>query len=479
MMPSAIPSAVARSLAPVVLVALALTTGVAAAASRDMKPISLHPRNPHYFLFRRKPTVLTTSAEHYGAVLNRVFDFIPYLEELREHGFNQSRAFSGVYMEDPASFGIERNTLAPGPGQLIAPWARSEMPGYANGGNKFDLSRWNPAYFQRLKSYLREAGKRGVVIELVLFCPYYEESMWRLSPLHPANNVNGTPDVPRTEVLTLKHPRLLGIQEAMVRKLVMELREFGNLYYEIANEPYFGGVTLEWQRRIAEVIAETERGFPNKHLIAQNIANGSAEVTAPFPQVSVFNFHYANPPTAVAENCALNKPIAFDETGFKGTADLPYRTDAWEFMLAGGAAYSHLDYSFAVGHERGTFPFTKSPGGGGEALRRQLAILKRFIESFDFIRMQPDRGVIKGGVPDGGAAWALVEPGRQYAVYIRGGAAARLTLDIPPGRYRAEWVNPRTGATDKTETLRHAGGELSLESPPYSEDIALRVRRTR
>src|SRR5207249_1716083 len=34
------------------------------------KPIALHPRNPHYFLFLGKPTVLITSGEHYGAVLN-------------------------------------------------------------------------------------------------------------------------------------------------------------------------------------------------------------------------------------------------------------------------------------------------------------------------------------------------------------------------------------------------------------------------
>ena len=29
-------------------------------------PLALHPENPHYFLFRGKPTVLVTSGEHYG-----------------------------------------------------------------------------------------------------------------------------------------------------------------------------------------------------------------------------------------------------------------------------------------------------------------------------------------------------------------------------------------------------------------------------
>src|SRR5262245_51857411 len=46
---------------------LATTTAVSAAD----EPLALHPDNPHYFLFRGKPTILVTSAEHYGAVLNR------------------------------------------------------------------------------------------------------------------------------------------------------------------------------------------------------------------------------------------------------------------------------------------------------------------------------------------------------------------------------------------------------------------------
>ena len=39
-----------------------------------------------------------------------------------------------------------------------------------------------------------------------------------------------------------------------MRKAVRELNGFDNLYFEICNEPYFGGVTLEWQARIASII---------------------------------------------------------------------------------------------------------------------------------------------------------------------------------------------------------------------------------
>ena len=168
---------------------------------------------------------------------------------------------------------------------------------------------------------------------------------------------------------------------------------------------------MAWQHRIADVIVETERALPAKHLIAQNIANKSAKIADPHPAVSIFNFHYATPPDTVAMNYALNKVIGDDETGFRGVSDDVYRTEGWDFVLAGGGLYNNLDYSFAAGYEDGTFEYPASqPGGGSRALRRQLKILSDFINGFDFVRMAPDNAVIKGGAPPGGTARALVEP---------------------------------------------------------------------
>src|SRR5881397_3921188 len=89
------------------------------------KPLSLHPANPHYFLFRGKPTVLISSGEHYGAVLNLDFDYVKYLETLRGNGLNLTRTFTGAYVEPPGAFNIASNTLAPAEGRFVCPWARS------------------------------------------------------------------------------------------------------------------------------------------------------------------------------------------------------------------------------------------------------------------------------------------------------------------------------------------------------------------
>jgi hypothetical protein len=450
---------------------LAAGSGCAAA-----EPLRLHPQNPHYFLFRGKPAVLITSGEHYGAVLNLDFDYVRYLDEIQARGLNLTRTFSGVYREVPGSFGITGNTLAPLPNRYIGPWARSATPGYFDGGGKFDLAKWDEAYFARLKDFLAQASKRGIVVELVLFCPLYDDGLWKASPMNAANNVNGVGDLKKDEVHTLKNGRLLEFQIAVAKKLVAEASAFDNVYFEISNEPYFGGVTLEWQRKIADAIVETEAGLPQKHLIAQNIANGSCKIADPNPAVSIFNFHYCSPPDAVAMNYGLARAIADDETGFKGSADVPYRPDAWDFIMAGGAVYSNLDYSFRRDNFDGTAE-PKAPGGGGAALRKQLAVLKAFIEGFDFVRMAPDNAAIKGGVPPKATARALVEPGKQYAIFLRGARQADLVIDLPAGSYKAEWVSTLTGAVEKAEKIDHAGGPKTLASPPCPDEIALRIVR--
>jgi hypothetical protein len=459
------------------LLPLAFLATTAPAPAAD-EPLSLHPDNPHYFRFRGKPAVLVTSAEHYGAVLNRDFDTLKYLDELQRHGLNLTRTFTGVYCEDARSFGITRNTLAPAGGKLLCPWARSDTPGYAGGGNKFDLTRWDDAYFKRLKGFLAQAGKRGIVVELVLFCPFYEDSMWKLSPMNAANNVNGVGKVARDAVYDRgKNGDLQAAQEALVKKLAAELNGFDNLYFEVCNEPYFGGVTGDWQRRIIDVLVAAEEKLPNRHLISLNVANGSKKVDKPHPAVSVFNFHYASPPTAVKENFALGKVVGENETGFKGTADTHYRMEAWEFLLAGGGLYNNLDYSFAVGHEDGTFKYPdKTPGGGNAGFRTQMRVLKQFLDGFDFVRMKPDETALKGGLPPKGRARVLSEPGKQYAVYLFGGKAAKPSLALPDGRYTAEWVSPVTGKVLKTETITASGTPVELNSPEFDPDIALRIR---
>ncbi|MCS7236914.1 MAG: hypothetical protein NZ899_01435 [Thermoguttaceae bacterium] len=455
------------------------------------QPLAQHPENPRYFLWRGRPTILIGSGEHYGALLNTAFDFERYFAALEKDGLNHTRTFSGTYREVPGSFGITDNTLAPAPGYYLAPWARSDEPGYYDGGNKFDLTKFDPRYFERLRRFMACAGRHGVVVEFNLFCPLYDEELWRASPMNARNNINGIGNCPSTEVLTLKHPDLVEVQVAFVRRVVEALNEFDNFYFEVCNEPYVKNVPLDWQYKIIETIVETEKNLPNKHLISMNIANGSKRVENPHPAVGILNFHYCYPPDAVALNYDLNRVIGENETGFRGREDILYRTEAWEFILAGGGLFSHLDYSFTCQHPEGTFRDYRSPGGGSPELRKQLGILKRFIESFDFLRMKPCQDLIISR-PEGFNLRILGQPGVTYAGYLavslpsrpknladhlRPNAQVSFGLKLPAGVYQLEWISPVTGESLAKTQLQAIEGGTSLETPRFDNDIAFRLVR--
>jgi hypothetical protein len=482
---------------------MATLAGVSALAVSAAGPIRLDPRNPHYFQFDGKTVALVTSGEHYGAVLNGDFDYHKYLAALSADGLNYTRLFGGSYVEIPGrSFGIRRNDLAPAPGRFIAPWARSDDPGYAGGGNKFDLERWNPEFFERYRDFLGEAARLGVVVEVTLFSSSYQDVHWNISPFNPANNINGTDAIDWKKLHTLENGNILGWQERYARKLVREANGFDNVIFEIQNEPwsdrgklasvvnpYLQGaardrypnsidladeLSVAWQARVAQWIMNEESGLPKRHLIAQNYANFGIPVRQLVDGVSVVNFHYAYP-VAVTANYGLEKAIGYDETGFLGPDDDAYCRQAWNFMLSGGSLFDGLDYSFSPGHEDGSDAQPNGPGGGSAGLRRRLGILSRFLNSLPLAALRPDSQVVKhaGGV----YARVLGTPAGEYAAYFDGAGPAVIGLELAAGEYAGEWVDVNTGSVTKLDRFHNAGGETTVRTPEFRDGIALRLAR--
>lgn len=249
----------------------------------------------------------------------------------------------------------------------------------------------------------------------------------------------------------------------------------------------------DWQAHMVRVIHEAQHDLPNRHLVSLNVANGRAKVENPPEGVSIFNFHYCVPPDVVAMNYALNKVIGENETGFRGPHDVLYRTEAWDFLLAGGAIYNNLDYSFSADHPDGMLRGFKSPGGGSPELRFQLGILKRFLDGFEFVEMKPDPSCVMKSSEK--LDWqALTKSGVAYAVYfhvplpnkpkaiedhLRKGVRSRVTLNLPPGRYKADWVDTKTGETLRTDSWNQTEKEHEIETPAFDDDIALKITTNR
>ncbi|WP_148289434.1 hypothetical protein [Fibrella aestuarina] len=438
--------------------------------------LRLYSPNPHYLAYRGNPLVLVGSGEHYGALINLDFDYRTYLRALAADGLNTTRLFMGAYVEKLGDFGIQKNSLAPANGQLLLPWRRSHQPGYALGGNKFDLTTWNDAYSARLFDFMTQARQLGIIVEVVLFSSHYADG-WAYSPFNPANNINQTDSIASAKVNTLENGNILTFQEQYVRELVHQLNPFDNFYFEIQNEPWadqsdvvrmrnaYGPPTdwratlqvvsqrsADWQRRVASWIVDEEQKLINRHLIAQNISNFDYPITDPDPAVSIFTFHYASP-EAVRVNAHLNKVIGFNETGFAGQADSTYRRQAWRFLMSGGGLFNQLDYSYSVGHETGRDTVGTSPGGGGPALRAQLRVLKSFVEELVIVQLQPDYTVVKAA--PGTQTWAMSNGKTRWAIYCETLATRSypLTLSLPTGNYSAQWIDAKTGQLVATEKL--------------------------
>lgn len=476
-------------------------------ASAQPTALRLHPKNPHYFEYKGRPAIIVGSGEHYGAVINQAFDYRTYLQTLKVDGLNTTRLFTGAYFEVPGAFGIAKNTLAPSPDRLLLPWARSTTPGYALGGNKFDLSRWDEAYFTRLKDFLAEADRNGVIVEVNLFSSYYGAG-WPHSPLNRSNNVNNVDSVAPKAVNTLGNGNLLAFQEQYVRKIVREVNRYDNLYFEIQNEPwadlsdtilvyneyshredpksgYIHGASLEvtaacsndWQRRVAAWIADEERQLPKKHLIAQNISNFEYPIQNPDPNISIFNFHYANP-AAVTVNYYIGKAIGLNETGFAGRRDHTYRRQAWRFLMAGGSLFNHLDYSFSVGSETGRDTSYRAPGGGSPTLRRQLGVVKAYFDGLDLATLKPDPALIQAA--PGLSAQVLAHGASQWIIYLEPRALkpSPLRLNLKRGAYQVQWTDAVTGRSLKNETITVAGtGAHSLALPDGLTDWVLKLTK--
>lgn len=473
-----------------------------AAALPAAEPIRQHPENPRYFEFRGRPTLLITSAEHCGAVLNEDFNWRKYLETLARDGMNYTRIFTGSYVEAPGNFGITRNTLAPKPGRFLAPWMRSSEPGYRMGGGRFDLSRFNPAYFERLKAFVAAAGEKGIVVEVTLFCSTYSAVQWEIHPFNPSNQVNGGALHDWKRLNTPENNGLVQTQEALTRRIVRELAPFDNVLYEIQNEPwadspevadvlnpYIRGAqqrqwpnsvdraprsSLAFQQQVAAWIRDEEKGLGVRHLVAQNWSNFKDAVPGLVTGAQVLNFHYAYPEAAVW-NRELGIPVGCDETGFLGFRDADYRVQAWRFLLAGGALFNNLDYSFSPGLEDGTDFQPESPGGGSPALRRQLRFLSSFMHALPFLRMQPDLQLVVHS--PGAHTQALSLRGQVYALHIQGRGPMVLKLQLGEGHYKVAWFRPESGGEAGKQRVEHQGGVLTLTTPEFAEDLVARIEK--
>ena len=464
------------------------------------EPIKLNPSNPHYFLFEGKPTILITSAEHYGAVVNGDFDYKAYLDALKSYKLNYTRIYPGGLFEPKDKF-IKGNTLGIVPGNMVVPWARSNKPGYTGGGNLFDLDKWDPAFFSRLKDFVKKAAERGIVIEICFYNAQYDDT-WPISPLYYKNNIQGENNYHFNDFQTLKHPDLVKRQDDYVRKIVQEVNGFDNVILEICDEPLLNGTPIkeagDWIGHVVELIKNTESKLPKKHIIAQQLegpVNGPVDFAAN-PDVSLIVAQYVwaagdqmGGMQALDKKYSSNKAIEFNETdyypawyGKDNDKVAASRVEAWEFIVGGGTGFNQLNGIYTVADPAGKTE-------DNDRICKALKSLKEYMYSFDFLKMSPDKHFVTGGISGNAFYRCISQDGKQYALYIHHSTREKetyyqvhpgkykedLTVSLPEGQYKVEWINPADGKIISKSSILVKKGDYTLNTPEYTLDIALRL----
>jgi len=463
-----------------------------------------HPQNPYILEFRGRPTVLRTFAEHYSSVINSSFDFVPYLDTLQRDGMNLTRAFLVGFRHDGSVF--PATPLAPPPARFMQPWQRSGTTGPAlDGLGKWDFTTWNEEYFTRLRTFAKSCSERGVVAEITLFCTPYTNFDWQVSPFNPANNVQGRGPASRYDALRGTDANLMAAQEAAVRRIVRELNEFDNIYFEILNEPFWNepGIRdaeeVAFQNRMLQIIRDTEATLPHQHLVAHNFPQ---QADAMSPGFDVINEHYPlavtvqGPDPAVVGAEALlrdhyqrGRILSLDETDT--ATPLQTRLESWMFLLGGGAIYNGLDvphFVYSAQDETGDTAL-------GNSFRKSVRDIGSYMDQLHLVTLRRDLSWVTGGIPPGATLQAMASQGQQYVAYFHHGQhdppgglsyspidgsnhLITPTVTLPSGSWRAVWTRPSDLTVLRTEEFTHTGGARTLAAVTYQEDVALRIDRT-
>ncbi|MCC6391206.1 MAG: hypothetical protein IT167_11440 [Bryobacterales bacterium] len=443
-------------------------------------PLRVHPRNPRYFSDGNGKAVYVTgshtwaSLQDYDSTPNPApFDYGYYLDFLKEHNHNFIRLWAWEAPREDEAEGWT-NYLDPMPSLRTGPGKA------ADGGLKFDLTRFNTAYFDRLRARVVAARDRGIYVSVMLFQGW---SVWSYNkarraffyhPFHKDNNVNGVDGDPNgsgegEEAHSLSVPAITRLQEAYVRKVIDTVNDLDNVLFEISNECRNPEVSSLWQYHMIRFIKEYERSKPKQHLVGMtdNGGDNSALFASPADWIS---------PKALSSGSIRRKtdPAVIDPPATEGKKIIVYDTDhlgAHNFL--DDAAFSRLWVwkSFTRGYNPILMELHQTnPMGDSRpgllAARKAMGDTLRYAGKMDLAAMTPRNELAS-------SRYCLANPGKEYLVYLPEGGEVSLDLAAAAGELEVEWFNPRTSAVIKGAGVR-GGARRSLRAP-FGGDAVLHL----
>jgi hypothetical protein len=421
-----------------------------------------------------------------------------YLDFLAEHGHNFIRLWRWEQFKSQAAAGDFHLCMTP------QPWARTGPGAATDGKPRFDLDRFDEAFFERLRDRVVAAGQRGIYVAVMLFdgfglhlspAPDHVEG----HPFHAANNVNGVGigSIVDYQVLPLD-PRVQALEEAYIRKVVDTLHHLPNLLWEVANESSGGGKvdpaftemlglagipewgdSTAWQYWVIDTVKrhEQQMGYqqhpigmtmqfpvPEQTKVNQPLFDSRAEWISPGYDDDIFaDGGVPQAPGAPPSRWLVDPPVADGRKVIINDTDhYALGSDAlwaWKSFLRG-----HNPILMDYGLIGGVNP--PDPAAGGpmsfaafEPARWAMGDTLRFAERMRLIDMEPRDDLSSTG-------YALANPGQEYLVLHPNGAAGSFTVLLEPGTYTAEWFSIEGRKTVPGDATTVEGSAATSFSPP-------------
>jgi hypothetical protein len=450
-----------------------------AALSRATGPLRVHSTNPRYFTDGSGKVIFLTGSHTWAnlqdiayaaATSPPTFDFQAYLEFLKRHNHNLFRLWA---WESPLNPGPKQTTTAYDP----MPYERPGPGKAADGKPKFDVKRFNQAYFDRMRARVLAAQDQGIYVSVMLFQGFSIEGKgnlggdpWQGHPLNPNNNVNGIDGGGPTRAHTLSNPDMTASQEAYVRKVIDTVNDLDNVLYEITNEDSGGAANDAWQFHMIRFVKRYEAVKPKQHPVGMTVqyplGKDATLLESPADWIS---------PAAKLLRGDGRKVILNDTDhsyfwiGLKKDGIKAQRAWVWKNFTLGNQCL-FMDPYLDPSHDSGR----NDPAGGKpdpywEPLRQAMGQTRTWATRIDLAAAAPHGELVS-------TKYCLANPGREYLLYLPDGGETTVDLSTAPGMYCVEWTYPAEATNAAGDTIK-GGGKRTLKAP-FNGDAVLYIYKS-
>lgn len=354
-----------------------------------------------------------------------------------------------------------------------------------------ELGRFDEAVAQEFDAIFRAAERHGVHVVLVAFAlGFSDDDDWKSWRDNPYSRERGGPAATRYEFFESPAARARAAER--IRYLARRYAASPNLLaIDLLNEPEWDGAIPEvswtaWAREMARAWDEADPhdrpvtvGSVGLHWnVEGDEREWWASEACDVVQWHLYGREYydvhalaAEMTRKVRETWHYGKPILVGEFAYGGEAKPGYDhtlVGLWSATFAGAAVLAHSAPPFNL----------DSDGYMTPERARHFRVLRDFLEPLPAmapvdVRASPGVRAWALAGADAAAAWLL---GGKEA-YGRRVEGARISLPLPPGEWRVQWVDDATGAVLQSTTALATDRPTELTAPPFERHVAVRLVR--